>query len=235
MDPTSRRNPSNPPPSDHFPSSLLFKTPTQYPKRNAHHKAIAPRKGADPHRVDTHMQAKAMANSINAGPSILEKKLQQLHPKHPHTQKPTTVTTAITKAHRPTATTKTKDMEKKKGGGPAEEGEERKGVEDEKRLVLFDGGRRRSFCGSELDLGAFLSSVGAKVVAKDMPPFMQIHAVSCAKKTHDGLEKFSSKALAFSLKKVINLTSFHQILFCLLLLLGFSAVVVLMRTICKKQ
>lgn len=215
MDPTSKRNPSNTLPSEPFPSSSLLKTPTQYPKRNALHKAFAPRKGADPHRIDTHMQAKAMAHSINAGPSIPEKKPQQLHPKHPHTQKPTTTTTAVmTKAHKPTTTTKTKDMEKKKGGGAAKGGEEGKGVEDEKRLVLLDGERRRSFSGSELDLGAFLSGVGAKVVAKDMPPFMQIHAVSCAKKTHDGLEKFSSKALAFSLKKV-NLTSFHHIYLCL--------------------
>ncbi|XXG56329.1 hypothetical protein AAC387_Pa03g3766 [Persea americana] len=201
MDPTSERNPSSPLPSDPFPSSPLLKTPTQYPKRNALHKAFALRKGADPHRIDTHMQAKAMAHSINAGPSKPEKKPQQLHPKHPHTQKPTTTTTVMTKAQKPTTTTKTKDMEKKKGGGAAKGGEEGKGVEDEKRLVLLDGGRRRSFSGTELDLGAFLSGVGAKVVAKDMPPFMQIHAVSCAKKTHDGLEKFSSKALAFSLKK----------------------------------
>ncbi|RWR77654.1 intrastrand cross-link recognition-like protein [Cinnamomum micranthum f. kanehirae] len=202
MDPTSKRNPSNTLPSDPFPSSSLLKTPTQHPKRNALHKAFAPRKGADPHRIDTHMQAKAMAHSINAGPSIPEKKPQQLHLKHPHTQKPTTTTTTVmTKAQKPTTTTKIKDMEKKKGGGAAKGREEGKGVEDEKRLVLLDGGRRRSFSGSELDLGAFLSGVGAKVVAKDMPPFMQIHAVSCAKKTHDGLEKFSSKALAFSLKK----------------------------------
>ncbi|KAE8670782.1 Dynein light chain LC6, flagellar outer arm [Hibiscus syriacus] len=35
----------------------------------------------------------------------------------------------------------------------------------------------------------------------DMPPFMQIHAVDCARKTHDSLEKFTSKALALTLKK----------------------------------
>ncbi|XP_051123351.1 uncharacterized protein LOC127246148 isoform X2 [Andrographis paniculata] len=40
-----------------------------------------------------------------------------------------------------------------------------------------NGGRRRSFCNS------------------------QIHAVDCARKAHDSLEKFTSKTLAFTLKK----------------------------------
>nr|XP_018630589.1 dynein light chain, cytoplasmic-like [Nicotiana tomentosiformis] len=34
-----------------------------------------------------------------------------------------------------------------------------------------------------------------------MPLFMQIHDVNCARKTHDSLEKFTSKALALTLKK----------------------------------
>ncbi|XP_009369385.3 dynein light chain, cytoplasmic [Pyrus x bretschneideri] len=34
-----------------------------------------------------------------------------------------------------------------------------------------------------------------------MPPFMQIHAVECARKTHDSLEKFTSKTFALTLKK----------------------------------
>lgn len=66
------------------------------------------------------------------------------------------------------------------------------------------GGRRRSFCTSQLELADFFSCSGVKVVAVDMPPFMQIHAVNCARKAHDSLEKFTSKTLAFTLKKVIK-------------------------------
>ncbi|XP_051123348.1 uncharacterized protein LOC127246148 isoform X1 [Andrographis paniculata] len=64
-----------------------------------------------------------------------------------------------------------------------------------------NGGRRRSFCNSQVELNDFLSCSGVKVVAVDMPPFMQIHAVDCARKAHDSLEKFTSKTLAFTLKK----------------------------------
>ncbi|CAI9757460.1 unnamed protein product [Fraxinus pennsylvanica] len=65
----------------------------------------------------------------------------------------------------------------------------------------MNGGTRRSFCSSPVELADFLSCNGVKVVAVDMPPFMQIHAVDCARKTHDSLEKFTSKALALALKK----------------------------------
>ncbi|GAA0166658.1 hypothetical protein LIER_21766 [Lithospermum erythrorhizon] len=34
-----------------------------------------------------------------------------------------------------------------------------------------------------------------------MPPFMQIHAVNCARKTHDSLEKFTARTLACTLKR----------------------------------
>lgn len=62
-------------------------------------------------------------------------------------------------------------------------------------------GRRRSFCSSQAELANFLSFNGVKVVSVDMPPFMQIHAVDCARKTHDSLEKFTAKTLALTLKK----------------------------------
>lgn len=65
------------------------------------------------------------------------------------------------------------------------------------------GGRRRSFCSSQVELADFFSCTGVKVVAVDMPPFMQIHAVDCARKAHDSLEKFTSKTLALTLKKVL--------------------------------
>ncbi|XP_012438704.1 uncharacterized protein LOC105764607 [Gossypium raimondii] len=62
-------------------------------------------------------------------------------------------------------------------------------------------GRRRSLGGSQVELGDILANCGVKIVSVDMPPFMQIHAVDCARKTHDSLEKFTSKALALTLKK----------------------------------
>ncbi|KAK9278098.1 hypothetical protein L1049_027656 [Liquidambar formosana] len=65
----------------------------------------------------------------------------------------------------------------------------------------FSLGRRRSFCGSQVELADFLSGNGARIVSVDMPPFMQIHAVDCARKAHDSLEKFTSRALACTLKK----------------------------------
>jgi len=65
------------------------------------------------------------------------------------------------------------------------------------------GGRRKSLCGSMIDLGDFFAINGAKMVSADMPPFMQIHAVDCARKAFDSMEKFTSKTLALSLKKVL--------------------------------
>ncbi|XP_077212871.1 uncharacterized protein LOC143847984 [Tasmannia lanceolata] len=179
MDPTRKRNPIKPSPSDPFSSSSLNKISTKTPKSNTDHKTPLPIKGADPPRVDAHLQAKAMAISINNGPS---KSL--LIKKHQQPNKPTN--------------TKNKEMEKK---GPKVI---EKADEDEKRLVLLNdvgGVRRRSFCEPEIEVGCYFSNLGAKVMAKDMPPFMLIHAVTCARKTYDGLEKFSSKTFAFTLKK----------------------------------
>ncbi|KAJ6760604.1 DYNEIN LIGHT CHAIN [Salix purpurea] len=62
-------------------------------------------------------------------------------------------------------------------------------------------GRRRSFCGSQVELTDFLASNGAKIVSVDMPPFMQIHAIRCARNAYDSLEKFTSRTLASTLKK----------------------------------
>ncbi|KGN63633.1 uncharacterized protein LOC101215824 [Cucumis sativus] len=62
-------------------------------------------------------------------------------------------------------------------------------------------GRRRSFYGSQIQLGDVFAKNGVKVVSADMPPFMQIHAVDCARKAHDSMEKFTSKSLALTLKK----------------------------------
>ena len=70
-------------------------------------------------------------------------------------------------------------------------------------ISLAVNGRRKSFCCSQAELADFFCCTGVKVVAVDMPPFMQIHAVDCARKARDSLEKFTSKTLAFTLKKVL--------------------------------
>lgn len=66
---------------------------------------------------------------------------------------------------------------------------------------LGSGGRRKSFCSSQIELADFLLSSGVKLVAVDMPPYMQIHAVDCARKAHDSLEKFTARSLACTLKR----------------------------------
>lgn len=63
------------------------------------------------------------------------------------------------------------------------------------------GGRRRSFCGSQVELADIFANSAVKVVSVDMPPFMQIHVADFARKTCDSLEKFTSKALACTIKK----------------------------------
>ncbi|XP_073284315.1 uncharacterized protein [Primulina huaijiensis] len=68
-------------------------------------------------------------------------------------------------------------------------------------LPLDNGRRSKSVIGSQIDLSGFFSCAGVRVVAVDMSPSVQIHAVNCARKTHDSLEKFTSKSLAFTLKK----------------------------------
>ncbi|TYJ05779.1 hypothetical protein E1A91_A12G187300v1 [Gossypium mustelinum] len=72
---------------------------------------------------------------------------------------------------------------------------------DDMKKASASLGRRRSLGGSQVELGDILANCGVKIVSVDMPPFMQIHAVDCARKTHDSLEKFTSKALALTLKK----------------------------------
>lgn len=42
----------------------------------------------------------------------------------------------------------------------------------------------------------------AKVLVTDMPGFMQVHALRCARQTYDCLEKFTPKTLAHNMKKV---------------------------------
>ncbi|XP_043703920.1 uncharacterized protein LOC122654013 [Telopea speciosissima] len=183
-----------------IPSSTLNKTTSHYSKWNPNQTQLqvqrprllattALKAAADPSpRVDTHLQAKAMTLSANAVSSSLSflknnnRYYQQMQQKQQI------------------------DMEKKQS--KTEKGKERDKVieprerdEPKRSSVSLHSARRKSFCDSQMELGEFFSTVGVKIVAVDMPPFMQIHAVTCAQKTHDGLDKCTSKTLAFTLKK----------------------------------
>lgn len=89
---------------------------------------------------------------------------------------------------------KTTSNERKKGGGggggcAAEEG--RKSVSHVER-------------DTEARIAAAAEMLTVRILAADMPGFMQAHAFRCARTTLDSLEKFSSKHMAFNLKKVNN-------------------------------
>ncbi|OMO86259.1 Dynein light chain, type 1/2 [Corchorus olitorius] len=128
-----------------------------------------------PTRVrDIHLQAKSMTLSLDAADSSIIRAKDKARPR--------------------------KDLDKRK----------QQNHQKNKKIIALgavrekpDGslGRRRSFGGSQVELGDILANCGVKIVSVDMPPFMQIHAVDCARKTHDSLEKFTSKTLALTLKK----------------------------------
>ncbi|CAA7059066.1 unnamed protein product [Microthlaspi erraticum] len=72
------------------------------------------------------------------------------------------------------------------GGGAAEEG--RKSVSHVERDTTAR-------------IAAAAEMLTVRILAADMPGFMQAHAFRCARTTLDSLEKFSSKHMAFNLKK----------------------------------
>ncbi|KAF2597087.1 hypothetical protein F2Q68_00007566 [Brassica cretica] len=89
----------------------------------------------------------------------------------------------------------TSSQERKKGGGgggAAEEG--RKSVSHVERDTTAR-------------IAAAAEMLTVRILAADMPGFMQAHAFRCARTTLDSLEKFSSKHMAFNLKKVTLLFS----------------------------
>ncbi|KAL1189155.1 Dynein 8 kDa light chain, flagellar outer arm [Cardamine amara subsp. amara] len=77
---------------------------------------------------------------------------------------------------------------KKNGGGGAAAEEGRKSVSHVER----DTAAR---------IAAAAEMLTVRILAADMPGFMQAHAFRCARMTLDSLEKFSSKHMAFNLKK----------------------------------
>ncbi|KDP35097.1 hypothetical protein JCGZ_10939 [Jatropha curcas] len=147
--------------------------------------------------VDTHLQAKAMAVSADFDGSRLsivkqQKRIESIVEKE-----------KVKKLSSKGAVEKKKVQDLVANNGKKKENKDLIEGLDIKRMTvsLGGGGRRRSFGGSQVELADFLANNGAKIVSVDMPSFMQIHAVDCARNTHDSLEKFTSKTLALTLKK----------------------------------
>ncbi|XP_043698623.1 uncharacterized protein LOC122649505 [Telopea speciosissima] len=60
---------------------------------------------------------------------------------------------------------------------------------------------RKSVSHVETNLSSVTSFLQVKVLATDMPGYMQVHAFRCARRTYDSLEKFSTKHMAYNIKK----------------------------------
>ncbi|CAN4096408.1 unnamed protein product [Withania somnifera] len=60
---------------------------------------------------------------------------------------------------------------------------------------------RKSVPHVELNVASMAAILQVKVLVTDMPGFMQVHAFKCARTTYDSLEKFSSKHMAYNMKK----------------------------------
>ncbi|KAJ9145942.1 hypothetical protein P3X46_028269 [Hevea brasiliensis] len=173
-----------------------------------------PTKNPPPPCVDTHLQAKSLTLSADFDGS----RLSIIKPKHQYPKKMESIADKesrveatkegsnekIKKVSSIGSVDKKKFQEilvKEKKNDNKEVKDLIEGLDIKRMTISLGGGRRRSFCGSQVELADFLAHNGAKVVSVDMPPFMQIHAVDCARKTHDSLEKFTSKTLALTLKK----------------------------------
>ncbi|KAJ8528325.1 hypothetical protein K7X08_022017 [Anisodus acutangulus] len=60
---------------------------------------------------------------------------------------------------------------------------------------------RKSVTHVELNVASIAAILQVKVLVTDMPGFMQVHAFKCARTTYDSLQKFSSKHMAYNMKK----------------------------------
>ncbi|XP_016515906.1 uncharacterized protein LOC107832556 [Nicotiana tabacum] len=85
--------------------------------------------------------------------------------------------------------------------------ESRKSVEDQvkqvesRKSVSYIETNRKSVTHVELNVASMAAILQVKVLVTDMPGFMQVHAFKCARTTFDSLEKFSSKHMAYNMKK----------------------------------
>lgn len=90
---------------------------------------------------------------------------------------------------------KSKTFEEREHGGRRGQIEGR----DKGELVVE---ARKSVSHVETNLPSVAAFLQVKVLVTDMPGFMQVHAFRCARRTYDSLEKFSSKHMAYNMKKV---------------------------------
>ncbi|XP_057967196.1 uncharacterized protein LOC131157229 [Malania oleifera] len=60
---------------------------------------------------------------------------------------------------------------------------------------------RRSVSQVETNLASVAAFLQVKILAADMPAPVQVHAFRCARRSFDCLEKFSSRHMAFNMKK----------------------------------
>uniref|UniRef100_A0A6N2LGX0 Dynein light chain n=1 Tax=Salix viminalis TaxID=40686 RepID=A0A6N2LGX0_SALVM len=226
MDPTlkNKRHPKPTNPDPTVPSSKLFymsksnlnlrttQNPTKHPP------------SPPPNCIDIRLQAKAMTLSADFDAC----RFSIIRPKHQQPKKKVSGPKVVGKLESKTATAKedesskvkklsSKDQQQQESRMKVEESagvneKKSKEVKDHHDLLEWNDmdkrmssvslkGRRRSFCGSQVELTDFLASNGAKIVSVDMPPFMQIHAIRCARNAYDSLEKFTSRTLASTLKK----------------------------------
>ncbi|XVF50213.1 hypothetical protein PTKIN_Ptkin04bG0078200 [Pterospermum kingtungense] len=191
------------------PSKKPFFMTNHFSRLNLNHKIRTPHKPTTNQHShhplssrDIHLQAKAMTVSADHADSS---RFSLIKPNYlPHKADKESLKEKVRKA--------SKELDKKK---EQHHHHHQKPLLDSKKIALSlherhndmqkisanSLGRRRSFCGSQVELADILANCGVKIVSVDMPPFMQIHAVDFARKTHDSLEKFTSKTLALTLKK----------------------------------
>ncbi|XP_047165351.1 uncharacterized protein LOC124834650 isoform X1 [Vigna umbellata] len=205
--PSQHRNLDAPKSKPTTPNSDLIQTykPSFLVKHMSSLNLAQTHKTRPPHKhsplVDTNLQGKPMTTSVMVVP-----------------ERESDVVVAVKRTHKEKSQKRSLELERRKLGDSNDKGvvedakvekkkpglEKHDGVE---RISLSlapgggGGGRRRSFCGSQADLRDVFALNGAKMVSVDMPPFMQIHAVNCARNALDSMEKFTSKTLALSLKK----------------------------------
>lgn len=82
-----------------------------------------------------------------------------------------------------------RDLELRRGGGGGGGGNAVEG--------------RRSVSQVEANVASSVAFLQVKVLVTDMPGYMQVHAFRSARRTYDSLEKFSSKHIAYNMKKVM--------------------------------
>ena len=68
------------------------------------------------------------------------------------------------------------------------------------RKVVVEG--RKSVSQVETNLASVAAFLQVKVLVSDMPEMMQVEAFRTARRSYDSLEKFSSKYMAYNIKKV---------------------------------